>query len=119
MIEVYNHDHWVERASKIEYMLNKLTSEKDLLSITTDLGQDFRFYKVGLIQSQIEEQNQMVHLLPPHMQEQTLAHVQMLQTYRKQEWQEHIPRHLTIQLLQVEEAWKATLAFTRYAQPKT
>ena len=57
MIDVYNHGHRVERASKIEYMLNKLTSEKDLLSITTDLGQDFRFYKLGLIQSQIEEQN--------------------------------------------------------------
>ena len=119
MIDVYNHGHWVERASQIEYMLNKLTSKKKLLSITTDLGQHFRFYKLGLIQSRIEEQNQMVHLLPPHVREQTLAHVQMLQTYKKQEWQENIPRHLTIQLLQVEEVWKATLAFTRYAPPKT
>ena len=79
MIDVYNHGHWVERATKAEYMLNKITSEKDLVSMTTDLGKEFRYYKLGLIQSQIEEQNQIVHLLPPHMREQTLAHVQMLQ----------------------------------------
>ena len=61
----------------------------------------------------------MVHLFPPHMRKQTLAHVQMLQKYRKPEWQEHIPRHLTMQLLQEEQVWKATLSFTPYEQPKT
>ena len=60
----------------------------------------------------------MVHLLPPHMREQTLAHVQMSQKHRKQEWEEHIPRHLTMQLLQEEQVWKATLSFARYEEPK-